>query len=473
MKIALIPIDNRPVCYTLPEQVAAIDRSIELFLPDRNYLGDLKNNANIDAILDWLKSIPEVDAIVISLDTVAYGGLIPSRRSKDSFEQIKARLEGLKEILSKKNTRIYAFSSIMRISNNNINEEEKEYWSLYGKNIFDYSFNLHKSAETMDSEADKKFECFSKTIPCEIIEDYLSTRKRNFEINRLYLEWVKDNVVDTLVYSKDDCAEFGLNVKEANLLKLEIDKNNLNALVKTGADEIPLSLMARAIVNDSAIKIAPVFMQPDSVDKISKYEDVPVLESVNSQIELAGAKVSNIDSADLILYVNNFKNQQGEIVMGVFEEGFSGTFEPLDKPYFIADILNANGADNNFVEEFFKHNIDFNKFYGYAAWNTTGNTLGSVICSAVTKFLAKDFNPDAFKKLQMIRFLDDWAYQANVRQAIKQKEKQPNIELMKNEMKSYESKLNGILQSDFKAIKYGFPWDRFFETEVTIQNSDT
>ena len=43
----------------------------------------------------------------------------------------------LKEILKEKHSQIYAFSSIMRISNNNINQEEKEYWNKYGKKIFD------------------------------------------------------------------------------------------------------------------------------------------------------------------------------------------------------------------------------------------------------------------------------------------------------------------------------------------------
>lgn len=468
MKIALIPIDNRPVCYTLPEQIAAIDSNLELFLPARKFLGDLKNNADIDAILNWLKNISSVDAIVISLDTVAYGGLIPSRRSKDSFEEIKERLKKLKEILIKKNAKIYAFSSIMRISNNNINEEEKEYWSSYGKKIFDYSFNLHKSAKTLDSEANKKFECIATTIPREILDDYLATRKRNFDINKLYLEWAKEKVFDTIVFSKDDCAQFGLNVKEANLLKQEIEKNSINALIKTGADEIPLSLLARAVAHNSCMKIAPVFMQPDTTDKISKYEDISVLESVTSQIELVGGDVSSVENADLILYVNNFKNQQGEIVMNVFEEGFSDSFEIREKPYFIADILNANGADNNFIEELFKNKIDFNKFYGYAAWNTTGNTLGSVICIAVVKFLAKDFNLNAFKKLQMIRFLDDWAYQANVRQILKQNEATPNPKTLKSAMANYETRLNATLDSDFKDIKYSFPWDRFFETEVTI-----
>ncbi len=42
MKIGFVPIDNRPVCYTLPEIIAGIDEEIEFYIPDRKFLGDLK-----------------------------------------------------------------------------------------------------------------------------------------------------------------------------------------------------------------------------------------------------------------------------------------------------------------------------------------------------------------------------------------------------------------------------------------------
>ena len=80
-KIAFIPIDNRPVCYELAQDIAAIDGEIELLLPPKWLLGDLKKNSRIDGIYSWIESIHEIDYLVVSLDTIAYGGLIPSRRS--------------------------------------------------------------------------------------------------------------------------------------------------------------------------------------------------------------------------------------------------------------------------------------------------------------------------------------------------------------------------------------------------------
>ena len=441
MKIAFLPIDNRPVCYTLPVQISRIDRSIEFFIPERRLLGDLTMQADISGLFKWLENLPECDAIVLSLDTIAYGGLIPSRRSPETFDEIKERSGRLKDILKTKNAKIYAFSSIMRISNNNINEEEKAYWSRWGKKIFDYSYQTHK----LGCES-----CIANVIPSEILDDYLATRKRNFEINKIYLEWQKEGLLDTLVFSKDDCAEYGFNVQEAKALE------QLGGFTKTGADEIPLTLLARGI--DKPVKISPVFLAPDCKELISNYEDVSIENSVRGQIELSGCTISSKEDADIILYVNNFEEKQGEIVMGGWTKPFDGIWKKPEKPFIIADVRYANGSDNALVEQVLNSGYD-EKFYGYSGWNTSANTLGSLICAAKIKFCAIDYNEQAFKSLEAIRLLDDWGYQANVRQTA-------DIEL-KQGMYPYEQRVNKFLGTNFTP-EYKLPWNRKFEVEITL-----
>ena len=109
MIIAFIPIDNRPVCYTLPYHITDVDMDIELLMPPREFLGDLTQSANIPAILDWLENIGHIDKAIIALDTIAYGGLIQSRRSDDTYEQIKERLEACFNILVEKKSRSVCF----------------------------------------------------------------------------------------------------------------------------------------------------------------------------------------------------------------------------------------------------------------------------------------------------------------------------------------------------------------------------
>ncbi len=438
MRIGFIPIDNRPVCYTLPALTAEIDSSVELFMPPRELLGDLKKCADVDGIMAWLRGLDNIDAFVISLDTIAYGGLIPSRRSSDSFEQILKRLENLKTFLSGK--KVYAFSSIMRISNNNINQEEKSYWDRWGKKIFQYSWNRHKENN-----------CVTE-VPDEILEDYLATRSRNFEINKVYLDWQKDGIFDTLIFSKDDCAEFGLNVLEANELK------SLGATVKTGADEIPLTLLARAL--EANYKIHPVFLEESQKNLISNYEDIPLAECVRSQIELAGMQVAQ--NADCELYVNNFIERQGEIVMKVYTEPFSEHWAEPQLPCVVADVRFANGSDNAFVGSLFEAGIE--NLLGYSAWNTSANTLGSLLLALKITLNAQKngtFNKDAFNRLMLTRFLDDWAYQANVRQSLAV----PDVTLLQERMRPFENFLLKLFPCN-NCIRYKFPWDRLFEVEI-------
>lgn len=424
MKICFVPIDNRPVCYNLAKDICAIDFDIELYIPPREFLGDLRKVSEIDKILCWIEALPECDCMILSLDTIAYGGLIPSRRGKETFEEIKSRIERLKPLLYRK--KVYAFSSIMRISNNNCNEEEKKYWSDYGKKIFEYSYNGGGKTD----------------VPKEIIDDYVATRRRNFEINKLYLDWQKEGLFETLIFSKDDCAPKGFNVEEAK----ELEK--LGGKTKTGADEIPLSLLARAINKD--IKIFVEYLEPEYKTCVSNYEDVSIENCVKGQLDLCGfEEVETKDGADIILIVNNFVEKQGEHVMGWATGGkYRGNLILPDKPYAIADVRYANGADNDFVEDLLLK-LDKN-FYGYSGWNTSANTIGSLLAAVKVKWQAVSYNDEAFKKLQQIRFLDDWAYQANVRGK--------SLDLMK----AYENRLG------CQNVSYTYPWNRSFEIEVSL-----
>ena len=353
----------------------------------------------------------------------------------------------------------------MRISNNDINEEEKEYWSTYGKKIFSWSCDWHR---TKSLGLDK----VPYDIPDEILEDYLNTRKRNFEINKMYLKWAEDKVFDTLIFSKDDCAEFGLNVMEAEELAGIIEKNAIkNVFIKTGADEIPLGLISRAISKEFDFRINPKFVEENSIDLISKYEDISVKNCVLGQIALSGAK---IDKEGTVFLINNFKKEQGDLVLGDIINNIEDDIEFPKKKFFVADINNSNGADNKFIQKLF--NLKNPDFFGYAGYNTSANTIGCAILSAIIKSFAiskKTYNDNAFKKLQFIRFLDDWGYQSNVRKYIRENAK--TKEEYNQRLKEKEKELNDLSKEiskflDFypKNIAYSLPWDRSFEIRIKI-----
>ena len=126
-------------------------------------------------------------------------------------------------------------------------------------------------------------------------------------------------------------------------------------------------------------------------------------------------------------------------------DGLNAGFDSIKKQIDTNDKDSANQKMDAIekIKELFENNLGEN-FFGYSAWNTSANTLGSLICGAKVKYFAKKLNQDAFKKLQVTRFLDDWAYQANVRQTLSE----PDVEKITTGMKEFEKKVENILKTE-------------------------
>ncbi|MBN9172493.1 MAG: DUF4127 family protein [Microbacterium sp.] len=96
--IALVPLDERPVNVSLPREVARIGGA-ELLLPPAAALPRMRDGGDPEAIGRWLLDIAgDVDAVIVSADTLGYGGLIPSRTNDDSLAEILGRLETVRRM---------------------------------------------------------------------------------------------------------------------------------------------------------------------------------------------------------------------------------------------------------------------------------------------------------------------------------------------------------------------------------------
>lgn len=491
-KIALIPLDNRPVSFTLPQQIISLNKNISVFTPPREFLGGLVSYSQVDKILEWIDDIlkqEKVDYIIASLDTIAYGGLIPSRRLNTSPEEITKNLNIFRNIVENHNTnaKIYGFSSIMRISDSYVNEEEKEYWDKFGKEIFKYSYLKHKlDVLNHDTQEKEDFDGLKNKIPPEILDDYLKTRERNFSINRFYIKWIEENFLDFLVYSKDDTGQFGINVQEAEALDAEIQDKKLfdKAVTLTGADEIPSDLVSKALVDNygQTIKIFPVFSTENGKNVISRYEDKTIFESVSGQIKLCGGEIADSEeNADMVLLVHTPENIQNDHCLKIYPESENKEavkicidfIKNTQKPVIIGDISCANGGDNLLVMQILDNETIITKIYGYAGWNTTGNTLGSVISTGISRLIAEktgNFEINNFKKSLLIRLGDDWAYQTIVRQKIRAITDIADRKTLKEELVPLVLNLTKKIEYNLKLSDFDldFPWNRTFEVEIII-----
>ena len=81
----------------------------------------------------------------------------------------------------------------------------------------------------------------------------------------------------------------------------------------------------------------------------------------------------------------------------------------------VADIAYCNGGDLSLVREMDKQ-LDILALFGYAGWNTSSNTLGTVISQAVMRYLYGD--SEAHRLFTATRILDDAIYASSVRRTI-------------------------------------------------------
>ena len=80
----------------------------------------------------------------------------------------------------------------------------------------------------------------------------------------------------------------------------------------------------------------------------------------------------------------------------------------------IADVNYCNGSDNALMKILHDKNLLF-RIQSYAGWNTATNSTGFALSTGI---LSRYMMKDGKNKLLVRRYLDDWAYQANIRSIV-------------------------------------------------------
>ena len=354
-RIAMLPLDDRPVNYDYPPLLASV-AGAQVDLPPREWLGNPWRAAQHEKLVEWLKqAAPTADVVILAVDTLAYGGLIPSRSAPDSFETAAQRLGLLSELKAAHPDRpIYASSVIQRVSRANSSEEEKPYWAEYGARMFRLSYLEHKSALN-EVSADEMVErdALKVEIPAGIYADYAAIRARNHQVNLHMLGLVKKGVVDYLLLPQDDTADYGWNIAEARRLQMLIRRDDLTgrAITYPGADEIGCLLLARCICDPSGFRpvVYPRFSSSSSAALVTEYEDRPMLELLKAHLAPLGGVVADEPSgADILLFINAPALKQG-----VGELQWAAQFSKSELLPKVPEALQVY-AEGLFADEFFQ-----------------------------------------------------------------------------------------------------------------------
>lgn len=546
-RVALLPLDERPCNYRYPQLLGPVAR-VEVEVPPAGLMGLKKRPADTAGLAEWLRdAAARSDAVVVAAETLVFGGLIPSRVTELSEPEAVARLSLLRELRqSRPSLLIHVQGVILRMPSYDSDDEEPPYWATFGRRMALYSMVLDATQQgpggwesarragfrvplppelaSLDFEGlQKKRAQLEAEIPSDVRQDWQRRRARNHRVNRELARLAGEGVIDFLALIQDDSPPLGLHAREQRALaRLVADLGAFRRVVLyPGADETGLVLLARHVLRGLGLRprFSVRFSSTEGPHVVPKYEDRPLLEGVKGQITALGGLLQLAPdcggSLDIALFVNSpdgpqseapFQHLPGEAVGSgrslaeVLEALAAGIQSYPDRPAALADLAYANGADRALIEMLpaYVWPLDL---AAYAGWNTAGNSLGTALAHAALRWAAqRTLSAEAemaatraHHQFLCLRFAEDWAYQAEVRQEMvagpvaalgispyslgEHRSRLASEALSRlhttfgrwlGAWKPYLAVHEAVLP-DVRFLELEFPWDRLFEVSLTVR----
>jgi hypothetical protein len=516
MKLVLIPLDERAINMMFPSRIAEIG-GLAALTPPTALMPKHRNEADIAGLMEWVeKNIADATHLIISSETLFWGGLIPSRINQRRIEEALESLRWL-EALKHKHPELYValFSVITRTSKDASKDEEPQYWIRWKEEFLKLGELFDRLDQTSDpnraNELKREIAVIERNIPREYLDDYIRRRKRNLSLQAELISAVARGAIDYLVISRDDTSGFGFISYEERALKKLKDSLKLGSEKVTflsGADELTCVLVGRTLIqNISRPLVYFDWLNPESKDILGFYDGKPLVEVFKLEVELLGMKeTSSADAADLIIAIANPTQPQVDQWIDPLvdrdgnrrnmietpdydrlEEQLSrlATYKSQGKLVGFADVFAVNGAQSEilkYIAPLVGSNID-----AYAAINTAANTAGIVAANLAALWRALQLNLDiryANNRFNAERLLDDGVYQGITRMRLKELladtydiyNPTPLPErILKNVTEEIRQDAEAILREaplyrQMKSFRAWFPWEeRLFTVDLEAE----
>lgn len=426
-KVLLLPLDERPCNFEFPFKIFD-SPEFRVVRPER--LGEKKIPADFEEIRSFLlKEAVDADAAVISVDTLLYGGLIPSRLHSLEESEAGRRLQVLRELKAvNPGIKLYAFQCIMRCPTYSSSDEEPDYYETMGAEIHQIGKYTHMHSLGMCGA--EELEELLARVDRSALEDYTNRRAFNLNFNIRTLGLVEDGTLELLVIPQDDSAPYGYTAVDQKAVRGEINAKLLNdrVLLYPGADEVAMTLLSR-VLNDLSGRRPLVYLRYASVKApflIPNYEDRSLGETVKSHLMAAGCVITEeLSQADFVLCLT----APGEKMLESDEQPacnipydvernlmellwFVDTCIGKKIPVAMLDNAYVNGGELALARLLNKQGrlLDL---IAYAGWNTSANSMGTAIAQAVCWLFFG--GTQSHYDFLVERYLEDFGYCAVVR----------------------------------------------------------
>lgn len=491
--ILYVPQDDRPVDYEYTVSTAEA-AGYQVLTPPAQYLSGMNFHGSPDKLMAWVDAnAGKADAMVLSIDSLVYGGLVDSRKHNLPMETLTARLEKVEALhKSHKNVPIYVFSTVMRSPWAGGKGVEPDYYLTMGSDIYQLaSLQAKMDEEGLNPQERNDWFAIMRRVPMEYLQDWYNRRRKNMSINYRLIDDARKGVFTYYSLGHDDnsvSTQSSLESKYLEMAGTGIPKTAFGSF--PGADQLGLLLITRASndFNNYHPKITVIYPLGGGEKTVPRYDGQAIGKTIASHVEAIGGTMVDNERPDLLLAVNtplttsttesaNFENfpimlQSTRDFLTQIEKAVN-----LDIPVSIVDMAFSNGSDNTLVYGLYQDKMMY-RLAAYNGWNTASNSVGYGIAQGV---LSKYMTADAHRDMLTTQYLDNWAYQANVRDYIYRMQQKLeagvvtqyyptlNEELQsrtKEQLQRYASTYLGI---DPKTVDVALPWQRLFEVYVDVK----
>ena len=317
------------------------------------------------------------------------------------------------------------------------------------------------------------------------MQDWFKRRTKNNTINRMLIKDTKSGVFTYFCEGHDDNSKNSQSALEARYLAVDaksLPSSRYGSF--PGADQLALLLIAR--YHNDSLHLKPSFtvIYPlgRAENTVPSYENQPIGKTISEHIEAVGGTMAGKNIPDIVLAVNTPIASTGESGQfsnfGMLKQSTTDFMNEVKQisdrgiPVSMVDVYFANGSDNTLMNLMLKDNLLY-KVAAYNGWNTASNTIGYAIAQAV---LAPDMTEQDHRNMLTEQYIDNWAYQANVRKNITRLTEQETNDMIPTpaikeemiaEIQEFAKKKMGL---DPATVSADFPWNRLFEINALVSS---
>lgn len=488
MKIAYIPLDNRPVNKDRVEYLAGAS-GFELLIPEedlyRTALDNMEPNSdgstigNRQKLLDWLKSVEnECDYFVISLDQMISGGLVGSRYLSNtdlSFEtEICDYIIGLA-----KTKHVVLFDTVMRLASTvgyqgydlDTYNSLRSYGQKSRKTLSGSELTVENIVAGYRSDANGK--TIQANVSADKLDRYLASRERKLRVIDYLLSNASEDIENIYIGVDDSSPQTTIQTNEINYIT-SIGGENLTLFA--GADELGLmgiAAVATAVYGRAECKVTYFGEGKDWA--ADGFDTATLAENIGKHFDsVNAASDSNKANALQVLVLTQSSNVSANADK-LMSQAVSNVKAGI--PTCIIDASNNNSA---LAQKMLDYDYDIAKLLGYSNWNTVGNAIGIALSNAVARYVylynsaeVTEESHKAFLKTLTFSLIKDISYKRKGISDLNDSSAYGPKTIISRINSSEILSENGepVSHGNVSVLNFRYPWNRTFEATFDINVS--